>query len=297
MSREIIQPNDREHWLALRSQDVTSTTAPALFGLSRHLTAFTLWHALRGNLPIEHEDNAATKWGRRLEAVIANGIAEDEGWNIRPKKEYVRLPDARIGSSFDFETDAPALLEIKSVSSRAFRDGWIETDFGLEAPPAIELQAQVQMLVSGIRECFIGALVDNFTVHILRREFDDVVGDRILAAVAAFWASTKPPEPNYAHDLDTIKRLHGYSCKGKVIDADEETTRLLADYHAASVGKRIAEDEMDAAKAKILMRIGDAEKVLSPIGNLSTFNVAETDISYHRQAYRGWRFNPRSIEK
>lgn len=293
MERLTFHPENRDAWLALRSHDLTSTTIPALFGLSDRITAFELWHRVKGNLEVDLEDNASMRWGRRLEPVIAMGIAEDEGWNIRPKTEYMRLPEHRIGSSFDFETDAPALLEIKSVSSLAFRRGYMETDFGLEAPPSVEIQAQVEMLVSGIAVCYIGVLSDNHTVHVLRREADDVIAAKILDAAAEFWARTEPPAPDFRQDAETIARLYGYSSAGKIIDADAEVTQLLAEYYEAGARKREYEAMQDEAKARLLLKIGDAEKVHSEIGTLSCGMVKAAHIEYDRKEYRSFKFSPR----
>lgn len=185
------------------------------------------------------------------------------------------------------------LVECKNVDGLAFKSGWLQTDFGLEAPAHIELQAQHQMLVAGIARCYIVALVGGNTLHVLERQADDIIHARILDVVAEFWARTEAPEPDFAVDAKTISRLYGYSEAGKVIEADAEVTQLLAEYDAAATARRVAEDAQDAAKARLLMAIGDAEKVVSEIGTLSCGTVKAADVSYRREAYRGFRFFPK----
>lgn len=261
MNRETIFPKDHNHWLSLRTGDLTSTSIPALFNASPYLSRFECWHRIVNGVNVEIEQNDSMRWGSRLEPVIAMGIAEDEGWQIRKKPEYMRLVDHRIGSSFDYETDAPALLEIKSVSSRAFRQGWRETEFGLEAAPHIEIQVQVECLVSGLGVCYIGALTDNDQVHVLRREFQPDVGEAIIAEARKFFSAGEPA-PDFARDSEFIaKRLFGFSAEGKSVDADEEIASLCREYAGYKSAARVAEDNAEAARAKLFMRIGDAERI------------------------------------
>ena len=64
------------------------------------------------------------KWGTRLQDSIAMGIAQDQGWSIRPMKEYITDTDLRLGASFDFAIGDDGLLEIKNVDSLVFHKQW-----------------------------------------------------------------------------------------------------------------------------------------------------------------------------
>src|ERR1043165_3394660 len=119
---ETIVPNDEAHWKKLRAQDLTSTTVPAPFGCSPYLTDFELSHRLQEGAVVDVEANDRMKWGQRLQDTLAKGIAEDEGWsNVRPMREYMRLPEYRLGSSFDWAIGSDGLLEIKVVDFLQFR--------------------------------------------------------------------------------------------------------------------------------------------------------------------------------
>ena len=105
---EIHRPENKAHWLELRSMDITSTEVSALFGISPYKTHFELWHQHKDGLITEIEENERMRWGSRLQNAIAEGIAEDEGWQIRLMDEYVRDPARRMGSSFDFGIESTA---------------------------------------------------------------------------------------------------------------------------------------------------------------------------------------------
>jgi len=289
MTRQTITPRDREHWLSLRAQDLTSTDVAALFGMSPYKTKFELWHEKRSGEPVRIAQNDRMKWGSRLEASIAAGIAEDQGWIIRPFKEYVRDPELRIGSSFDFLIYSPtgsataydAILEIKTVDALAFRNGWTVTDDFIEAPAHIELQVQHQLLVSGLSVAYIGVLIGGNDVRILQRKADDGVHAAIRAKAAEFWrsiADNTPPDPVMPADAAAVIRLNSYAEPGRLRDArgDEVIASAIADY--ARIGREIEDLQAirDSRKAEILTMIGDAEKVLANGFTISAGMVADS---------------------
>jgi len=289
MTRQTITPRDREHWLSLRAQDLTSTDVAALFGMSPYKTKFELWHEKRSGEPVRIAQNARMTWGSRLEASIAAGIAEDQGWIIRPFKEYVRDPELRIGSSFDFLIYSPtgsataydAILEIKTVDALAFRNGWTVTDDFIEAPAHIELQVQHQLLVSGLSVAYIGVLIGGNDVRVLRREADAAVHAAIRDQARAFWDSIDAgvaPDPVMPADAAAVIRLNSYAEPGRLRDArgDEVIASAIADY--ARIGREIEDLQAirDSRKAEILTMIGDAEKVLANGFTISAGMVADS---------------------
>jgi putative phage-type endonuclease len=282
---EIIPFTTEADWLAHRQRDVTSTESAALFGMSPYVTAFDLWHRKRSGTAPEFKQNDRMKWGNRLEAAIAHGIAEEQGWEIRPMKEYMRDPDARLGSSFDFVITSlgePVHLEIKNVDYLAFRDGWIEHDDGsIEAPEHIEMQVQHQMAVSGFKRAFIGAFIGGNRGVVIERERDEDVIRAIRHRVAEFWRTVdagQEPEPVMPDDAEVLIRMNQYAQPGKVLDAssDEEIARLVDEYRQANAAKKNAEEDAEVAKARLLEAIGDAEKVLLPGYTISASMIADT---------------------
>lgn len=282
MIRETIHPADEAHWHALRADDLTSTDVAALFGLSPYRTRFELWHEKRAGEIVSIDDNDRMLWGRRLQDAIAAGIAEDQGLQIRPMTEYMRLQGRRLGSSFDFAIEGalpgspyaalfdehgPGILEIKNVDWLAFKRGWTVEDDFIEAPAHIEIQTQHQQLVSGRRWSLIGALVGGNRYELLPRLADDQAHAGILAAATGFWesiAAGRPPEPVMPGDADALIRMHQYAEPGKLYDArsDAATASRIAEY--ATLKRQISalEEQAKVLKADLLVTIGDAEKVL-----------------------------------
>lgn len=316
MIRTTIHPESEDAWLGLRVNDLTSTDIAALFGLSPYKTHFELFHEKKAGERGAFTDNDRAKWGRRLEATVAAGIAEDQDWNVRPMKEYMRLPDERIGCSFDFrvlaptrhapqedgsaiaeyngDTDDDAILEIKTVDFLAFRDGWLIEDGFIEAPPHIEIQVQHQMLVSGLRRAFIGVMVGGNRIEVIERIADDQVHAGILARAAQFWQSIDAgiaPDPVMPDDADAVIALNQYAAPGKLMDArgNPELVALLAEYERIGKEGRKLDDERKVMKADLLQLIGDHEKVIADGFTISAGMVGPASVSYEREGYRNFR--------
>lgn len=302
-----ILPATEQEWLKLRTQDVTSTETAALFGLSPYMSKFELWHRKASGEVPEFKTNERMVWGTRLQDVIARGIAEDQGWNVRKLNAYIRRDDGiRMGSSFDFEIvsheNGPGILEIKTVDTLAFRDGWLIDGDNIEAPEHIEIQLQHQLEVTGRRWGVIGALIGGNTVKLLHRERDREVGQLIVRHIEKFWMTVDagtPPEPDYPRDADMVCKLNGYAEPGKVYDAtgDDEIASLTAEYSAASIREKEAKEDKDTARAKLLEKVGTAEKIILPGYSISAGMIGPTIIeTYERKGYRNFRVTAKKVK-
>lgn len=273
--RVVIPYTTEADWLAHRVNDLTSTDIPALFSMSPYKTHFELWHEKKAGQRAAFAENGRMKWGKRLEQTVAQGIADDQGWAIRPMKEYMRLPELRIGSSFDFRiVDAgigdhadDSILEVKCVDWLMFRDGWAIDEGFIEAPAHIEIQVQHQMLVSGLRRAYIGVMVGGNDIRMIEREADDQVHAAILAKASEFWQAIEAgiaPDPVMPDDADAVIRMHQFAEPGKLFDAraDASVASLVQQYHQLGQTEKQAEEDRKVIKAELLQRIGDAEKVL-----------------------------------
>ncbi|HLV16013.1 MAG TPA: YqaJ viral recombinase family protein [Pseudomonas sp.] len=327
MNREIIECASEAEWLALRERDVTSTETAALFGCSPYLTEYELWHRKTGQLPVEFEVNQRMVWGNRLESAIAMGIAEDFGLIVEPFKVYVRIPELRMGSSFDFKIiglregapdniyrelfreHGPGIMEVKNVDGLAFKRGWIADGEDMEAPPHIELQVQHQQEVADLDWTLIAPLVGGNTPRPFHRLRNRDYGGLICDKIATFWHSVdigKAPDPDYSKDGDTIARLFAND-NGETLDmtGNNRLAELVAAYTAAAADEKAAKARKDAAKAEALLLIGNAAKVVGSGFTISAAKtkgsqgklITEADVGSYvggRAGYRDFRVNLKS---
>lgn len=256
----------------MRAQDLTSTEVSALFDCSPYLTEYELYLKKTGRLAEDFVETDRIKWGKRLEAVIAQGVAEDRGLEVQPFKNYMRIPELRMGSSFDFiilegAGTTRGLMEIKNVDGLQFRRAWIEggDDADDEAPPHIEFQVQHQMEVADIEWCLIVALVGGNTPKVIARQRDREIGALIREKVAQFWKRVdtgNAPAPNFSKDADTLARLYRDN-DGSTIDLSDNPrlAELCRTYKEAGVRAKEAAVAKDAAKAEILTIIESAKSI------------------------------------
>jgi predicted phage-related endonuclease len=316
METEILTPKNETEWLALRAENLNSTEIPALFDLSPYMTKFELWHRHKENIVVEFEENARTLWGKRLQNSIAQGIADDQGWEVSEMKEYIRCRQLRIGSSFDFSinkwdrspySDWPRLtqegiLEIKNVDFLQFRDKWTKNDDGtFEAPAHIELQVQHQLMLSGRSYAYIGALIAGNDIKLIRREADPEIHAAIQDRAASFWHSidtNKPPEPDFSKDADIISKLYGYAEPGKTLTTDsDDLLSLVSQYREAGRQATEYENHKKAIKAQILSIIGDVERVEHPLFTISAKTSPPTFVNaFERAAFRNFRVTERKTK-
>lgn len=188
MQREIIPFTTEEAWLQNRKQDLTSTDIADLFGCG-YSNYDELFNRKLNGLDGTFVPNERSDWGKALEPAIAQEFARKHNWTIRKKSEYIRIPALRIGSSFDYEIKSSnfgILMEIKNVGVDAYRRDWIK-GFEIQAPAKIEIQCQVELLVSELPELFLCVLVGGNQDNVLRRVPNNKIQDAILLKAAEFW--------------------------------------------------------------------------------------------------------------
>jgi len=306
---------DKQSWLENRLLDVTSTEVSALFDLNPYQTEFELYHQKKDKVVVNIDDNERMAWGRRLEDSIALEFADRNKFKVEPFDVYLRNPDTRMGSSFDYKIvgeKEPMILEIKNVDGLAYRKNWIEhSEDNIEPPEHIALQLQHQLEITGYNVGYIVALVGGNTMKVVRSQRDPKIGKLLTDKVQNFWEKIKlgvVPDIDYTRNAQYImKNLCNQAEDGLVLKADEDMDKLVDDYNAinreyVSLGK-----QKDAVKAQILELSQNASKIMSNYGTIScsmskaskgkliTPEMVGTYIN-PRKSYRMFRFNqPKAI--
>jgi putative phage-type endonuclease len=297
-----------EQWLELRSKNINASEISCLFDINPYKSYFELWWEKKKGGVYRIEESKPMKWGKRYEAPTAYGLAEDNNWVVRPMKEYIEIPELRIGSSFDFriladglkDSAEDSLLEIKHVGIVQFKDGWLVEDDSIEAPPFIELQLEQEMFVSELNKGVIGAQIGGNDPKVILRQAQESIHVQIAEKVQEFWQSirdNREPEPDFKRDSKFIQKLLGYAEPGKTMTATEEITSLAKQYGIYSSMEKKAEIEKETIKAELLMKIGDTEKVKGEGFSISAGLIGPCDISYHRDGYRNFRIDWKKEKK
>lgn len=281
--RQWLTPGNEAEWLEYRKPDITSTDAAALFGLSPYKTKFEIYHKHASGVEVPFSDTDRTRKGRALELAVAQLAAEQEGWtDLAPFKDYCRIPDERIGSSFDCMATHEGkriLVEIKLVDTFRFLDGWRVEDGTIEAPPHIEIQVQHQMELAEVDMCAIVAYVGAYDCRVIYRERDPAIGKAIRAAVRKFWqdvANKNEPTPDFGKDGEVIGMLFNPMKDFEDRTADDDFERLLSAYDLAKAQAREFDKRADEIKAEIHYLLKDASGAFTQRFKVTTGRTKDT---------------------
>ncbi len=301
---------DKQSWLENRLLDVTSTEVSALFNLNPYQTEFELYHQKKDKVVVNIDDNERMAWGRRLEDSIALEFADRNKFKVEQFDVYMRNPETRMGSSFDYKIvseEEPMILEIKNVDALAYRKNWIEHDeYNIEPPEHIALQLQHQLEITGYNVGYIVALVGGNTMKVVKSKRDPEIGKLLTQKVKNFWEKIQTntePNPDYTKDAQYImKNLCNQADASTILNADPEMDQLIADYIAVNAEYKSLNTTRDAIKAQILSMSQNASKIISKHGTIScamskgskgkmvTEDMVGTFINA-RKSYRGFRVN------
>lgn len=310
MKREIIVHKNEAAWLADRKTVTTSTEAAALFGAGVYVkTPYELYHLKAGTFDApEFEGNERTRWGNRLEAPIAYGVAEDLGLVVEPFKNFIKMPEFFLGASFDFiitditedfDGDNEArrmfrehgrgLLEIKNVDGLQFKRAWLDDGETIEAPVHIEFQVQAQMEVADMGWAIIAPLVGGNAPKPVIRVRDTDVGEAIRMKSLDLWQRVNAgaePAPDFTKDGATIAQVYR-DTDGSSVDLsnDKRLAALCKAYKAAGADEKAAKEIKDAAKAEILTIIKHAKTIATANGKISAGTNKESFRAYYREGY------------
>ncbi len=264
-----------------RRKYIGASEVAALFGVHPQISKFELWHRKAGNIPEpDLSSNERVYWGNQLESAIAHGFSQQMGWKIRKVHRYIEHPLIKgMGASLDFEIvdhkRGPAPLEIKTVDWLQFRN-WPDG----EPPLNYMLQLQHQMAVTKRDWGVVGVLVGGNEAKPYYFERHPGAIAKIESAVADFWDSireNKSPKPDFEADCGLISNLYSEVEGGKVLDLSQDNrfVELCHSYIDASEREKAAKKDKDAAKAEMITKIEDAERIFCGDFSISAKYVAD----------------------
>jgi len=276
-----IKVENNEHWHQLRKEHVGASESAALFGESPYVTGFGLWHEKKGTYQ-EDRDSNFTRWGNRLESVIAKGIAEDNEWKIQKVHQYHIHPKIKgMGASLDYrfidDPRGPGVYEIKNVDSMVFREKFVvEGKQIIEAPLYFELQLQHQMAVTGYEWGRLGALVGGNNDYYLERERHQPTIEALEIAVIKFWETIEKgiePEVSSYQDLAYAQKVFNGT---RTLVIENERLNHYG-YVLKDLQKQALELDkaIDVAKAQILREMNALDACDVKVGEYHFKNIVQ----------------------
>lgn len=262
-------------WFAARRGGITGTDVPKILGLSKYGNARSVWHDKLGELTGDDEETEAGRWGRIFEEPIAQEWARLHGTSVVPigairhcDEAWMRVsPDRLVTRCPDGYGELVCGVEIKT------RSAYVAGKWREDIPDDVLAQVAWQRRVTGWHHVHTAALVGQKLSEHLYLE-DPELEAYIVTAARGVWDAiqtrTPPPVDMDGVLLRLLEQL--YPSRDGIQEIDEEAgAQLLAEYHAAQRAERVAETRKEAAKAAVVLALGDAEVLACGDRNLFTY--------------------------
>jgi predicted phage-related endonuclease len=276
---------DSPEWHALRARHIGGSEVSALFDLAPEdvpgyaRSRFALWHIKAGNAPPPIVDKTRVSWGLRLEAVIAEAAATENGWSVQKGGYVSDVQCEGLGCTLDYVIEydpaekGPGALEIKNVDWLVHKRSW-----DTEPPPHILLQHQHQLAATGYGWGAVCCLVGGNDLRVYRYKVRPTLIADIRRRVSEFWQSIdegKEPEVDGSESASTILRSLYPEVVDDAIDmsANNEWAGVCHDFHKAGEDRRVANAVYEDAKNHVVRLLGDHKR---GYGNGWSVNTAIT---------------------
>jgi predicted phage-related endonuclease len=252
-----------------------ASDAPAALGLDRYRPPIALWRQLRG-LPTNDERPAfvqeAAEWGQALEPIIRGKYALEKQCAVWvPSQSIVKdrwlrcTPDGLVASGLssgetiewhgdEMPPETIGLLQVKTASAY-LKDAWADG-----VPPNYEIQVRVEMAVTGLPWCDVSCLIGGQTRVTYRVERESKYEEPILRDLRAFWELVQSGKEPAVDGSDAWRQ---YATQGMrptpvVLDANEETEALVANWLTAKRSIKALKESESEYKTKLLLRLSAA---------------------------------------
>jgi putative phage-type endonuclease len=265
-SVEALSYESHEEWLAIRRTGIGGSDAPAVVGLNPYATAYDVYLDKRQERePVDLSQNAAVRWGNRLEDAIAEEYSEQTGRVVHRVKRVLRRRDRPyLIASLDRRVVGDSRgLEIKTAGAHMAGD-WGESGTD-HIPEQYLVQVQHYMAVTGYASFDVAVLIGGRDFRIFVVDRDEELIASMMDPLAEFWRRVEAGEPPAVSTPDDARRLHPLSKKFEVVATADivaavtQTRKLRAEIEELEV----AQKRLDA---QIMDYMGDADTLVDSRG-------------------------------
>lgn len=266
----------RGEWLNWRKKGIGSSDAPAVCGVNPYRGAVEVWLEKIGASD-DQIDNEKMLWGRLLEEPIAEEFGKRNSFEVT-KPDAIIQHDKHDWMIANLDRlirtpEGEGILEIKTTSNLTHWNGVV--------PDYVHVQVAHQLAVSGHAFAFVAVLLKGQELKTYKIDRDDAVIDKIIEVEGEFWTNyvekKVPPAPE-ALTTKALGILYPHS-NGSLIELPPEAGPLIAKYKAAQASLKLAESQVDFAKAELARMLADNEvgKCNGEIVKWKTVNQEKVD--------------------
>lgn len=241
-----------------RRETIGASDIPVILGISKHKTPAELYAEKHDTSePVIEEDREDSKWGHKLEQIIAQAYGEATGakvdpWIIGTQSHQSGItwatatPDAGVVNDPRLAEDDSASGYGLEIKNRAYGSGWGPSGTE-EIPPDVEAQVRWSMFVFDCDYWGVGVLLggNSFRHYLIQR--DKEWEEWVFPIVEAFRAGTLVTESTWKSPVTT-----GIVREAKDVFEDS----LLFDYAYWKRENERSEKELAVARVALETSIG-----------------------------------------
>lgn len=251
-----------EQQQAARTMAIGSSDAPIIAGVSTYGTPWTLYQKMTGAVPrYDEEETWEQQLGTLIEPVIAEVVAEREGWKVRrvPTKTHAQYPwmVAHLDYEIVSHPRGPGILELKR-RQKSFS----------ALPDDIRIQVAHQLAVTNRDWAKVAVLFHWGPPVVFDVERDQALEEALIGLESRFIERVKtrtPPPMEYAAQESSILRQLYPQDNGKVLTLDSDEARAQwQTLITARAGLADAETAKEQAQAWFQAQMTDAAGLTVP---------------------------------
>lgn len=252
-------------WLGM----VTASKIPAILGISRWQSQYSLWHEMAGNLPAAPVNESLQDeydWGHSLELAARDyWLRRNPGWRISQGEVQYTDTSLEFPNAATIDRRASRGKRRKVIEVKKARDLQEYGDDGSgDVPNDYEAQVIWQQRITGFHEPANLILCPEYgRPRIYTIEYNPVIADAILTVVRSWNASLANGVPPALDDSTTtyatVRRLHPDITDGHEVQI---AAALAGEYLTAVNEDKEITKRLRGLKTQVLDAMGNAQRAM-----------------------------------
>lgn len=272
-----------DHIAELHRTNLGCSQIAQALGLSKFGTAYELWSIYTGRAKPDDRNDLRLKIGEPMEEVLRPFVAARLGRELRRDRQVHRHPTLPWVGNVDYRAarlpteKARPVVDMKTSLGFGARHRFGE-DGTDQVDDDVMLQMQGYLRLTGAELAYVAALVPGPEIKIYTIEADVELQQMIEDGIAEFWQLVRtdtPPEPH--NEMEARQRWSRHT-DGRVVDLDEDRSKLLYRYAAMKSEQVALEKEIKAYRDLLIPALQDADTVTYGGTKLATFRANKDSV-------------------
>ena len=269
----------RQVWLVLRRQGIGSSDAAACVGLSPWQSRYSLFCDKRGLTPLDGKQSPKFEWAIQMEEPIYWQYLLDHGPEVIGTSDILRHHMLR-STQYPWMTANPdALVPGREVVEIKTAHGMDEKRWEEGIPTHYTIQAIHLMIVTGERHCIMPVSFGGQPPRYFHLDYDEDTAASLIAGELKFWQDVLDnvePDPDGSQaSMEAIRARFLDPIQGYSVEATSDILVDVEQYRVAANYAKEATADMNAAKARIMAYLGEAERLEHDGATLCTWRATK----------------------